>query len=919
MTTFKEIQNKERDTIKAGRGDTEPAKSLFGLAFSGGGIRSATFNLGVLQALAEAKLLKRIDYLSTVSGGGYIGAWFSALLQRKAQANANTNTPSEPPKNAEIKAAHVSSALDQLHDELAPNAKSSPAATPSTSASTVTPPDGTRGLLWLRRYSAFLTPRYGLLGLDTLAALAGLFRNLLLNQSILICMLMLMLLVPLGLMAAGRVAVQHLMQHGSSAHLIGALLFVLLFTAVWNIRRGLAIRDHQIKESTVWIIAGTAFAGSIFAALLFYFAPHPAHYNIRYPLILLICASCFAGFVFDWKRLHWTTLTTACLALMLYGYSLLLGLIATEFPSMLGAFSLVFGPALLVQILCMAAIVHTGLVGRGFSEINREWLGRAGGIVFALELIWVVITALSLFAGALLNYLNEWLAYSGGVAWLLGLIATVWLANSGKTGDNQSNPWLEKILRVAPYLVIVGLLVLLSSGLHKGLNLTANIPSTARVTTAQHDFTIHIKDNQFQKFEAASPDDQPTLYRSAQQSLQESAQVNVCWLMSAFAAFLGIGGLLAWRVDINLFSMHQFYRNRLTRGYLGASNGSRQPNPFTDFCKDDDLALSELAAQRPVHLVNTTLNLTQLSDEDLSWQHRRGVAFLMSPHYCGYQLSEGTQHYVATHDYMKNKNDPSHQNGILLGTAIAVSGAAASPNMGYHSSPPLAFLMTFFNVRLGRWCPNPAQSKHIQAASPSLGLRYLLSELLGQSNAQSAFVNLTDGGHFENLGIYELVRRKCKLILVSDAGEDGGEAFTFEDLGNAIQKCRIDFGVEIEMTGQDKMHPKASKSRYALGRIRYADGALGTLIYLKPQLTGQEPVDIAHYAATHPNFPHESTGDQWFEEPQFESYRQLGLITAQDMLRELDIQDSQPNECCDAFVQRLQSRLQAKFHQVSAH
>jgi hypothetical protein len=201
--------------------------------------------------------------------------------------------------------------------------------------------------------------------------------------------------------------------------------------------------------------------------------------------------------------------------------------------------------------------------------------------------------------------------------------------------------------------------------------------------------------------------------------------------------------------------------------------------------------------------------------------------------------------------------------------------------MGYHSSPALAFLMTVFNVRLGWWLGNPRHPEAWKNPGPRFGLFYLLLELLGQSNDRSRYVYLSDGGHFENLGLYELVRRRCRYIVVSDASQDG--ALAFEDLGNAIRKCRVDLGIEIDLDVDpirqrgDQHH---SLRQCAVGRIHYerveAQATPGILVYLKPALTGAEPTDILNYAARQPEFPHQTTADQWFDESQFESYRQLG-------------------------------------------
>ena len=153
---------------------------------------------------------------------------------------------------------------------------------------------------------------------------------------------------------------------------------------------------------------------------------------------------------------------------------------------------------------------------------------------------------------------------------------------------------------------------------------------------------------------------------------------------------------------------------------------------------------------------------------------------------------------------------------------------------------------------------------------------------------QSEYVYLSDGGHFENLGIYEMVRRRCRFIVVLDGGCDPN--FQYEDLGNALRKIRIDFGIPIDFDdGQRIRSSGQQKRRCTVGTIRYSaldgPGTDGRLVYVKPMLLGNEDPDVASYAASHPAFPHEGTGDQWFDESQTESYRALGLHTLDEMCR----------------------------------
>jgi len=366
-------------------------------------------------------------------------------------------------------------------------------------------------------------------------------------------------------------------------------------------------------------------------------------------------------------------------------------------------------------------------------------------------------------------------------------------------------------------------------------------------------------------------------------------------LALAFGIFLGAALLLGWRVDINKFSLYMLYRNRVVRAWFGASNRTRRPHPFTGFDPGDDMLLSELRYGRPYPIVNTALNL--VGGHELAWQTRRTASFAFTPRWCGYeQPSAGAAGapagcYRATEHYAARSGVGSDDDaGVQLGMVVALSGAAASPNMGAHSSAPLNFLMTMFNVRLGRWCPNPARQAWT-SASPPIGLFSLLSELFGQLDGDAAYVHLTDGGHFDNLGIYELVRRRCRLVIAVDVGSD--RFLAFEDLGNAIRRCATDLHVRIDLD-VSRLDANASSglcgASCAAGTLRYSladrDAPDGVLLYIKPAIVGSENADLLNYRKLHPGYPHESIADQWFDEAQFESYRALGDHIVESALRE---------------------------------
>jgi hypothetical protein len=364
---------------------------------------------------------------------------------------------------------------------------------------------------------------------------------------------------------------------------------------------------------------------------------------------------------------------------------------------------------------------------------------------------------------------------------------------------------------------------------------------------------------------------------------QASADIDSCganYLLEVTllgATFIALGLVMGHFVRVNQFSLHGMYRERLIRAFIGASRSvdERHPNPFTGFDSADDLALSQLADVRPLLVVNMTLNGPATGARSTP---RAAEAFTATPLFVG-APSLG---YRSAREYASNPR--IGREGLSLGTAMTISGAAASPNMGVYSSPPLAFLLTLFNARLGAWLGNPGAGGENtwRKGDPGQGVAPLVREMLGRTGGLGAYIHLSDGGHYENLGLCQMVERRCRYILVSDAGSD--EDYAFEDLANAVRQARIDLGIPIVFPyGVDISSARhRSGNRHAVvGRILYntVDGPTaedGALIYVKATLSGDEPLDVLNYAAAHPAFPHESTANQWFAEAQFESYRMLG-------------------------------------------
>jgi hypothetical protein len=526
----------------------------------------------------------------------------------------------------------------------------------------------------------------------------------------------------------------------------------------------------------------------------------------------------------------------------------------------------VFSLAGFLTMFLLTATIFIGVASRYTDDHDREWWGRAGAWVLITCISWTGLSALVVFGPGLLSYTPGLITSLGGLSGVISLFLgfSSRTTATGKAKLTMMDVILDRAVRFAAPVFIACLLIVMTlitsllmkgvGDLHQGVWESSAIGLRMPPDGWGHAVLLH-----------NSPP----------------------WLVIELGiAFAALAGAMSLVININKFSLHSIYRNRLIRAYLGASHEDRRPNLFTDFDPDDNIELHDLATKhqsirKPFHILNIAINLVRA--ENLAWQQRKAQSFTASPLFCGsWNLGyRRSGEYGVAGQLAKAK-------AISLGTSLAISGAAASPNMGYHSAPPVTFLLAFFNVRLGWWLGNPGDAGRntFDRSCPRIAVRPMLAEAFGLTDAANPYVYLSDGGHFENLGLYEMVLRRCHYIVVSDASCDPDRSFT--DLGNAIRKIRIDLGIDIEIeTELLELEPgaKTSRGHFALGLIRYDrvdhGATAGLLIYLKPSLTGNEPADVTEYASRHEEFPHEPTADQFFDESQFESYRALGFHIAE--------------------------------------
>jgi hypothetical protein len=874
--------------------------NLWALCLSGGGIRSATFALGILQGLARADLLARFHYLSTVSGGGYIGSWLTSWATRHEEGFTG-----------------VAEALKE-------SAKGQP-----TEISTVR---------HLRSFSAYLNPRAGLFSADTWTLIGTYLRNLLLNWLVLIPLLWALLLTPkLGLafvrllpgdpvtdwlIARRPGAVWVLFGIGALGLLIG-MSYVL--SAIAKKLSGHAAQADPVKRNAQarFLIHGLLPIAIAALALplawaLYSGPPVSVWWLVAAGAILRVIAWALSfGLAkafgpLDMPEGPWTVIATflASLVTGALGGFLVWWLATTFFSDIAGmigvgydaahpehalsiAFYVCVAPPVLLMTMLTTEAIFVGLVSRQTDDEDREWWGRAGAWLLIAGIFWVSLRVLVLFGPMALLWL---VPHAPVLISSLGGISGIAAAALGFSGGTPA-----KASKGAPG----GLGGFLKDSL-LSVSATVFIVAICAGLALGGDWILHhfARPGEATQLDCALRVETDLMYawwnNCGIPAAVMTQSVGVCWIIGAIAALLFLAAVMQSFVNVNRFSLHALYRARLIRAYLGASNTDRRPNWFTGFDPADNLRLAEIEPEGtpvapdksqsakphyPLHVLNTTLNL--VGGTRLAWQQRKAEPMSMSALHVG----NGDLGYRPAELYGGSK-------GLSLGTALTISGAAASPNMGYHSSPIIGLLMTFFNVRLGTWLGNPGRNfdRTVDSEGPRLSALYLAFEAMGLTDDQKSFVYLSDGGHFEDMGLYEMVRRRCRLIVVSDAGCDPD--FEFEDLGNAIRKIRIDFGIDITMS-RINMHPRGDVDSEgqehvypgwycATGDIAYAEGEPGKLIYIKPGLYGHEPVDVRNYAAKHPDFPHESTSDQWFDEPQFESYRRLGLYVAVEAFGKLN-------------------------------
>jgi len=749
-----------------------PEAGLVGLALSGGGIRSATFNLGLFQALDKKGILRYCDYLSTVSGGGYIGSCLSSLL-----TNPKASTDSATKKGHFPFRFHRDSESDErqeveYHLTSAPNSY-----------------EERREVSYLRAAKDYLGLERGLFHLDTWRFIAMFLSGLALIN-----------LVPLALatlLAYSLFVIESPIARYTCAK--GDSQVIELINKNSDLKKRLAEGQtvKQLKEGKIQL-------------------------NELVPK-----NSPLAKQLAD-KKIQFESCSFREVKTEKDGYQKIVfsqDMSHEKFKQ------------LIAQLFSLALLSFLGMMVIRLLMVLQNW---NSSVITGLQAGLVAVTTFLIVVG--------------------GLIAATYYLFLDKNGtiDKYLFDWLNYTLLAALLFFILGRLNTASKFIQKLLNVMMSLALVVLIPILFAQFLRFLWEYNILRAEVSTF--LPTFI--------EAQMLDILNMTPAPILISVILLAISLIVNINRISLHAFYRNGLSKTFLikQGDDGKIKSN--------NNLTLKELHEHQngPYHLINATVNLQGSKNRHL--KGRGADYFLFSKFYCGAE-SVG---YGNTRSYNKGETE--------LATAMAISGAAASPAMGTHTNSLMALYMILLNIRLNYWMPNPNPEHSIK--TPIWPYYLFWKEFFRFNRESDSLLNLSDGGHHENLGVYGLLKRRCRLIIVSDAAAD--PHYQMKDFANLQRKARIDLGINIEldMTPLRPNSDRYTEKHYVKGIINYPNEKNGIIIYIKTTMTGKEPEDLLAYRRYNPSFPDESTANQFFNEDQFESYRKLGEVAGKEVCTEID-------------------------------
>lgn len=782
-----------------------------GIGLSGGGIRSATFCLGVLQALSEKDILRRFDYISSVSGGGYIATSLQWWWGGPRDDGTGAREPSFGLRSSDFPYGPARPDPDFI----------GPPAPAQVCAQ--------RNLAFLRAHSSYLTPGQGI---GVWSILGVLLRTIIISS---LTWLPILAFAFVLLSAIGYFFDVLFYRLDILSPLMGVV------PARWTRTCGDDLECH-LSYSALYAVGLWAFyivtGVFVVAALLFALlsrAPQDKRDHAQTVVASgAIVAACLAGLA--WIAFHYAHRDTSMI---------------------------LFAILLIVVLLVCAVIIASELLtprSLNTSYWLRRWIERIMGLAFIPSIVVLVYSTIPILPLVSLQYIADnsvKVAFVG----LVGLLSGVGSALYGYY------TFLRNIIPGAVGQIAATVAAVVA------------LYMTAVVAYVLAMLFIHANDTG-------------------------------SWKLFTFLT-IGAAMLIAFAIaliaNINYVGFHRFYRDRLMEAFMPRDSAVRAMR--SDFSPvADSLSVESLQRffeprqagdrwrPRPYPLINT--NAILVHDEDQKVASRGGDNFLISPFFIG-STATGWQH---TAKYIQ-LNGP-----FTLASAMAASGAAANASAGYIGTgitmnPLVSAVMSLLNVRLGLWVGNPGQRSSRRVRSIPTFLMMGIYAGFSKHRKDSKFLELTDGGHFENLGLYELVRRKLEVILIVDGEED--PSISLSSLVSATRRIEQDFGARLDFAsgegGPERlvMYPSASgypsgvkyaKAPFLVGKITYNNGAHGVLIYVKATLIREMDFTTAGYLANNPAFPHQTTVDQFFDPDQFDAYRFLGYESALQMIAALDLQ-----------------------------
>ncbi|SDP69489.1 Patatin-like phospholipase [Rhodoferax sp. OV413] len=784
--------------------DGQPQPLVTGLALSGGGIRSATLSLGMLQALARGNALQQFDYLSTVSGGGYAGGFLCSLFIPEKVRQGNPTAPSQ----AELQQAARAAQEKLQATEQRSNAQASPASKP---------------ISWLRNSGRYLAPNGG--G-DVWFGFTTWLRNLLAVHYV----LGITLVLALGILGwLNQAALAHLhrlpwqlpgcLQAGA---LYGVLALGVAGTALLPLGIAYWYTEMPKLRQTGWlagVFTFTAVVGMLLGPALW--LATAAWQNTALQILAGVLVLASAWYLATWSWTWWQDRQGQPTAWMQVTRTRL-----TRYLSR------ALGSAAMLAALCLVLAVCEWLQ----TYLSGSYGAIGSGVVAGLLGLWKLLPVKSLKLNKPLAL--QWLPLLGAL--LLGTLLVL--------GWGTVAAWL------------------LATPAHRGILLALLL--LAGITGECFQF-------------------------------------------------------------LNLSTIQNLYTARIVRAYLGATNIARDKAEHQDMTEPhatDDMALDQyhgrcdasgpvqLHSLAPLHLINVTINETVASQGSLVNQDRKGLSLAVTP--------DG---FMVDGEFSARPHNPRQRHPffekLTVGRWIGISGAAFTPGLGRGTRPELAMLMVLANVRLGYWWQvkltpkskrTRARTGHTARRWPFATQLHLLREMRGNFyGTNDSHWYLSDGGHFENTGVYELLRRRVDFILALDNGADA--SYQFEDVANLMRLASVDMGAQFtpiapetvaqrlqatpqadlaSMLGNPTGFPRdEGKGRHFLLAYQVSLPATDAfaahtalLLWVKPRLTEEASLDLRQYQATHLPFPQEPTADQFFDDQQWESYRQLGQHAGQTLL-----------------------------------